>query len=82
MLQSQLFGRALDLSKKIPTDTLESTAGVTVIVNAVFSRDPLAAVSTIYQLLLQVLNTKCGASESFQNFESRFCSITADQVYN
>lgn len=72
MLQSQLYGRALDLSKKIPTATLQSPEGVSAIISAVYRRDRLVVVSNVYQLFQDMLSTKRGTSESFQNFESRF----------
>ena len=72
ILMSNLFGRAKDLCKKIPDQEIQSDTGVDAIVKAIYKRDPLSAVSTVYQDFLTVLGTKRGASESFRNFESRF----------
>ncbi len=40
MLQSQLYGRALDLSKKIPDEIIQSEGGVDAIVKAAYKREP------------------------------------------
>lgn len=72
MLQSQLFGRARDLCKKIPDDTIQSSSGAEAIVKAVHKRDPLSAVSDVFQDFITLLSTKRGQNESFKNFESRF----------
>jgi len=74
MLQSQLFGRARDLVKKIDPETIQSDTGAAEIVKVVHKRDPLAVVSEVYQDFTTVLGTKRGNSESFKNFESRFDS--------
>ncbi len=72
MLQSQLYGRARDLCRMIPTDVIQSPEGANAIVNAVFKRDPLAIVSEVYQDFFDLLNTKRGQTETFKNFESGF----------
>ncbi len=72
MLQSQLYGRALDLSKKIPDSIIQSEQGTDAIVNDVYKRDPLAVVSNVYQDFIDLLNCKRGQSEYFKYFESRF----------
>ena len=71
-LQSQLYGRALDLSKKIPSTTIQSIEGASQIVKAVYKRDPLAVIRDVDQTFQQVMSTKRGLNESFKNFESRF----------
>ncbi len=68
MLLSQLYGRALDVCKKIPDNVVQSVDGVKSIVQAVYKRDPLAAVSDVYQDFLEVMNAKRGSNESFKNF--------------
>ena len=72
MLQSQLYGRARDLCKSIPDETIQSEDGSEAIVNKIYQRDPLAVVSDVYQDFITLLNTKRGNNESFQNFGTRF----------
>jgi len=72
MLQSQLYGRARDLCKSIPDETIQSEDGSEAIVNKIHQRDPLAVVSDVYQDFITLLNTKRGNNESFQNFGTRF----------
>lgn len=72
MLQSQLFGRARDLVKKIPDDVIQSDEGVAAIVGAIYKRDALAVLSEVYHDFNGLLSTKRGATETFKNFELRF----------
>ena len=72
MLQSQLYGRAKEICKKVPDSVIQSVEGVQAIVNAVYKRDALSTVSDVYQDFMNLLNLKRGANESFRNFESRF----------
>ena len=72
MLQSQLYGRAKDLCKKLSDVTIQSKGGSDAIVNAVCKRDALSAVSDVYRDYMALLNLKRGSNEMFKNFESRF----------
>eukprot|EP00171_Calliarthron_tuberculosum_P001315 IDg1315t1 len=72
MLQSQLFGRARDLCKGIPSSDIQSPTGTAAIVRAVYKRDPLTVVSEVYYDFLSLLNLKRGSNESFKGYESRF----------
>lgn len=72
MLQCELFGRALDLSKKIPETSIKSGAGASAVIDAIYKRDPLAVVGNVFQVFLEVLHTKRGSTETYKNFESRF----------
>eukprot|EP00171_Calliarthron_tuberculosum_P017605 IDg17605t1 len=72
MLQSQLYGRARDLCKKISAETIQSENGADSIVKAVYKRDPLSVVSEVYQDFTKLLATKRHSTESFKYFESRF----------
>ncbi len=47
MLQSQLFGRALDMCKGISEELLMSPKGTDEVVNTIFRRDPLAVVKEV-----------------------------------
>ena len=72
MLQSQLYGRTRDVVKKVDPADIKKEGGAQLIVNAIYKRDPLSVMSEVYTAFNEVLNTKRGTSESFQNFESRF----------
>ena len=72
MLQSQLYGRAKDLCKKLSDVKIQSKGGSDAIVNAVCKRDALSAVSDVYRDYMALLNLKRGSNEMFKNFESRF----------
>lgn len=72
MLQSQLFGRARDLVKKIDDEVIHSPDGAYAIVKAIHKRDALSAVSSVYQDFLRLLGTKRATNESFKNYEARF----------
>lgn len=74
MLQSQLYGRARRICRKISQTDIQSASGsgAKKIVEAVFKRDALAVVSEVYQVFLSLMTTKRGNNESFRNFESRF----------
>ncbi len=61
MLQSQLFGRALDMCKGISEELLMSPKGTDEVVNTIFRRDPLAVVKEVYQDSIDLLPTKRGA---------------------
>lgn len=72
MLQSQLYGRARDLVKKIDPEDIKKEGGALLIVDAICKRDPLSVMSEVCTEFNEVLNTKRGSNESFLNFESRF----------
>lgn len=72
ILQSQLYGRAKDLSDSLDDTQIQSTDGSTAIVNAIYKRDALSVVSGVYQNILSLLTTKRGEHETVWNLESRF----------
>ena len=72
MLQSQLYGRAKEICKKVSDSEIQSAGGARAILNAVYKRDALSTVSDVYQDFMNLLNLKRGTTESFRNFESRF----------
>lgn len=74
VLQSNLFGRAKDLCKKVPDIEIQSENGVAAIVKVIHKRDLLTAVSNVYHDFLTLLDTKRGNSETFRNFESGFAA--------
>ena len=68
MLQSNLFGRAKEICRKIPDDIVRSFEGQEAIIKALFKRDALSTVSSIYQDFIVLLNTRRGENEAFKNF--------------
>lgn len=72
VIQSQLFGRALDLSQKLSADEIGSVDGALNVAKCIHKRDALSAVSYSFQRYLDVFNTKQGDNETFLNFETRF----------
>ena len=77
MLQSHLYGRAKDLCKDLLFEEIESEDGVEKICNTLYKKDALTAVSNAYGDFQNVLLTKQGNNETFQNFESRFAAAIA-----
>ena len=86
MLQSQLFGRALELVKQVDGELIRSDEGAMAIARAMHKQDPLSVISDTYQKSSQLLQTTRGDQESFKNFESRFqaqvcrCNATSSSV--
>lgn len=77
MLQSALYGRAKDLCRQIGDEVIQLDAGVSAIIIALHIRDPLSAVSSVYQDFLALLSTKRGHSESVRNYKSRFAAAVS-----
>ena len=76
-LRAQLFDRAVDLCRSIPLEDLQSNDGQDKIVQALYKRDPLSAVSHLFDDFSSLLNTKRERTESFKNFEGRFAAQMA-----
>lgn len=72
IFQSQLFKRAIDFCKKVPTATIQSAQDALAIAKAIHKVDPLSTISDTFQKFSTVLHTIRGNTESLRNFESRF----------
>lgn len=72
MLQSQLYGRALDLCKGIPDTDIQSDKGSVAILRAVYNRSSLLVLIEVYENFISHLNTKFFPTKTFKNFESNF----------
>ena len=72
ILQSQLYDRALDLAQKLTQDEVESENGAIKIASVIYKRDVLSVVTDTFHQFLELLQTKQGMNESYQNFETRF----------
>lgn len=74
VLQSQLYGRAVDLVKKLSADEIEAEDGALKVASAMFKQDVLSIVTDTFHRFLEVLRTKQGDSESYKNYEMRFAA--------
>ena len=72
ILQSQLYGRAVDLVSKVTDAQLQGDNGALYIARAIYKTDPLSALTDGFMKFQSVLNTRRGPNETFRNFESRF----------
>lgn len=72
ILQSQLYGRAIDICKKVSDELIQSEAGALAIAKAIYKCDPLSAITDTFSKFTSVLQTSRGSNETFRNFESRF----------
>ena len=77
MLQSNLYGRAKDLCKDTRFDEIEFEDGVDRICKTLHKKDALTFVSNAYSDFQNLLPTKRGCNENFQNFESLFTASIA-----
>lgn len=66
-LNSQLYGRALDLCKGIQGDEIVSKHGVQNILDIVYNRDALSVVTKVYQDFTLLLSTPRENNESCHN---------------
>lgn len=69
---SQLYGRAIDLAKRLSSEEIESEEGARNVANAVHKKDVLSVETDNFHRFLDVLRTKLGENESYKNFETRF----------
>ena len=63
MLQSQLYGRARDIVKKVDSSIIHSAKRADAVVSAIYKRDPLDVISEVYLGFIDMLRTKRGADE-------------------
>ena len=82
MLQSHLYGRAKDMWKHIPFNEIASADGVDKVYRTLHKKDSLTVVSNAYSDFQNLLLTKRGHNENFQNFESRFAAAIAKMKSN
>ena len=75
VLQSQLYGRAKDIVKAIPTADITSMEGAVIIAKKIHKVDPLSEVSECYDRFTKLLQTTRKSSESLKAFESRFNAL-------
>ena len=74
VLKSQLFGRARDFSRTMPLSVLVSKDGSQAIVDSVYKRVGLFIMNDIYKLSNELMTTKRGDNEPFDNYESRLAA--------
>lgn len=73
-LKSQLFGRALDLTKGIADDVIASDQGIAAIVDARNKRNALSVVNEIYAYFIDILALHRRSKEGFKNCKTRSAS--------
>ena len=69
ILKFQLYGRPINIAKKVSDEDLHSANGAMEIETCIYGLDPLSVISETYQKFSMVLNTVRGASESYKKFE-------------
>lgn len=72
MIKSQLYGRAVDICKKVSNETVMSPDGAMAIARAIHRCDRLSATASTYARISVILLASREASETFESFESRF----------
>lgn len=78
-LNSQLYGRARDLSLGISDTTTKTAEGaLAAIFHAINQRDALSVVRETYKDLTDLLSTPSGISEDSRNYESSFAAQLAN----
>ena len=77
MPQSHLYGCAKYLCKDLTSEEIDSDNGVEKICKTLYKKDALTAVSNACGEFQNLLLTKRGSNENFQNFESLFAAAIA-----
>ena len=81
VLKSQFYGRAIDLVKKLSPDEIEADNGALNVASAIFKQYVLSIVTDTFHRFLDVLRTRQGEGETYNNFETRFdaqiCKLNA-----
>lgn len=81
ILQSQLFGRALDLSLKLSVTEIEANDGALKVAGALFKRDALSVVTDSFQSFLGLLGTRMGENETFNSKLASFIQPVQDPSF-
>lgn len=70
MLQSNLYGPAKEICRKVAGEVIRSDMGTDAIANSLHKRDALSTVSSVYQDFIAVLSAPQGDKESFKKGQS------------
>lgn len=73
-LHAQLYDRAATLRQPIPGEIIGFIKGFDAIIDAFYKHDSQFILSSLYCDFSSFFATKRGSTETFQNFESRFCA--------
>lgn len=71
-LHAQLYERALGLFQAIPNDKINSAQSPDAIVDALYKRDPLLVVTSLFNNFYSLLATKRGVNKTYKYFDFRF----------
>jgi len=77
ILRGNLYGRAWDMAKGIPSKVISGADGARAIVKAVYPRYALEVVSEVFEDFIKLLAVVQGEGESFESYKSRFAANSA-----